>query len=407
MQRLKKKENIFMLMLIFFSAALFVKSYGQGMSVTNTTALAVSYRNGYAENALLGTICQIIFSFLGIARPDYAHVILFAQCFTIIQYIIVFLFFYFLLKKVEKKYLDIMGLLLIFYSIFLIPYFCGYDQLGAAAPCMLTVTLLGAMSFLRGKWNPLLYVLPIMGMLLQIEFFFAYSGVYFALLIYMWAQTRGVQRKSWQKRLIISFVLLCIVTGVLVGARILSYPDTAMTKQLATQFSIDSTFDEELLNRLQEGYRFGGAMNPHGGNFLELIFFICLFSPYLILGGRLFRNISRLAQKDGQRKMYHILLLGGVMVCPLFLIRCHYGNWIFAFISYYAVIFLVLLAKGDRIVTVAISEMMHTISEKHGWMVLLLLYPIMFVPFSDMNICGITRNVAEDLKYALQVLGIM
>ena len=90
MQRLKKKENIFMLMLIFFSAALFVKSYGQGMSVTNTTALAVSYRNGYAENALLGTICQIIFSFLGIARPDYAHVILFAQCFTIIQYIIVF-----------------------------------------------------------------------------------------------------------------------------------------------------------------------------------------------------------------------------------------------------------------------------------------------------------------------------
>ena len=109
MQRLKKKENIFMLMLIFFSAALFVKSYGQGMSVTNTTALAVSYRNGYAENALLGTICQIIFSFLGIARPDYAHVILFAQCFTIIQYIIVFLFFYFLLKKVEKKYLDIMA----------------------------------------------------------------------------------------------------------------------------------------------------------------------------------------------------------------------------------------------------------------------------------------------------------
>lgn len=95
------------------------------------------------------------------------------------------------------------------------------------------------------------------------------------------------------------------------------------------------------------------------------------------------------------------------MVCPLFLIHCHYGNWIFAFISYYAVIFLVLLAKGDRIVTVAISEMMHTISEKHGWMVLLLLYPIMFVPFSDMNICGITRNVAEDLKYALQVLGIM
>ena len=79
MQRLKKKENIFMLMLIFFSAALFVKSYGQGMSVTNTTALAVSYRNGYAENALLGTICQIIFSFLGIARPDYAHVILFAK----------------------------------------------------------------------------------------------------------------------------------------------------------------------------------------------------------------------------------------------------------------------------------------------------------------------------------------
>ena len=341
-----KKENIFIIMLAFLSLALFVKTYGQGVAITDLEKLR------------------------------------FAQIITVIQYLVLFLFMYICLKTVKKDHMDNMCLLLIFYSILTVPYYCGYDQFGTRGIMMVTVTLLYALFTFRGKWNALFFVVPVAGMILQAEYIFSYFNIFALLLFYQCCQEKDeTNKKRWKYRLVVSVV---IAFSLLVG------------------FLVSDIAGHS--NWIQMGKK---DMLPHGGNLLEMLFMCVLFSPYLFLALRLFQDILKRADEKGEKRCYGGIVFGGLSVLPLFLLHCHYGKWIFALISYYMIVLLTLLSKGDEVITGAVYGLMDRMKKRYGWSVLLLIYPVMFVPFGEMNICGITRMLAEDVKGILQIMGVM
>lgn len=403
-----KKKILFLIVLGMFSLAIFIKSYGQGMSETNTSALALTYQNGLFPNALLGTIYQILNDCFHGRLLNYPMAMRFAESITVVQYAILFLFFFLCIKSAPIERLNRTGELLVFFSIFSVPFYCGYDLFGSSGPCLLSITLIYAMFVIKGTWNPVLYLVPIVGMLLETEYIFSYFGVFLVFQFYAYFKEENIdQKKSWKRRIVLSSVIVVFLGICLMIVPAFYQNSREITIETAKKISEEGRYSETFLNRIWFGYRFGGDMAPHGGNILELMFMVILFMPYLILGIRLFKSILRKAGECGESLCYRIMIYGGGMVLPLFLLHCHYGKWFFTIISYYAVMFLVLLAKRDNIVENSVYMLMDHVKKRHAWMILLLIYPIMFVPFSDMNICGITRTFAQDVKTIFQIIGIM
>ena len=98
-----KKKILFLIVLGMFSLAIFIKSYGQGMSETNTSALALTYQNGLFPNALLGTIYQILNDCFHGQLLNYPMAMRFAESITVVQYAILFLFFFLCNKKCSNR----------------------------------------------------------------------------------------------------------------------------------------------------------------------------------------------------------------------------------------------------------------------------------------------------------------
>lgn len=403
-----RRKNIFIMMLGLFSLALFIKSYGQGMSVTNTTLLALNYKNGFLPDAFLGTVYQLLDQLFGGRMMNYPMAMRFSEIITVVQYVILFAFFNVCLKKACPRQLDNTGMLLVFYGIFAVSFYCGYDFFGSPEACLMTVTLIYGLFMIQGKWTPLLYAIPIVGILLETEYLLSYFGIFEILLFYeSQKEMEERKRRQWKTRMIVSGLIvlagfICFGAFPLAGEN--AWEQTVGTAQA---LSVDGTYNEDLLRRVMQGIFESKSMFPQGGNILELLFFLILFSPYLLLAVGLFRKIIKTAEERNQKTVYVAILAGSALIVPLFLLHCHYGKWVFAALSYYAIVFLVLLAKRDDVLESAVYSWMKALQEKHAWLKILLIYPIMFVPFSDLNICAVTRMFAEDVKFILQIAGFM
>ena len=83
---------------------------------------------------------------------------------------------------------------------------------------------------------------------------------------------------------------------------------------------------------------------------------------------------------------------------PLFLMKCDYARWVFALIAYYCMIFLALVAMGDRIVAEELTGIFTEIKEKYPFAILLLLLPALLTPFWDVHINGLLRGISNPIN---------
>ena len=78
--------------------------------------------------------------------------------------------------------------------------------------------------------------------------------------------------------------------------------------------------------------------------------------------------------------------------------KCDYARWVFALISCYCMIFLALVAMGDRIVAEELTGIFTEIKEKYPFAILLLLLPALLTPFWDVHINGLLRGISNPIN---------
>lgn len=400
----KKQISRFMWLLILLSCAIFFLDYDERVLPYNSTILAFSYKYGFISRGLAGTIYQWIDHILPVNMIDYAMVLRFTLIVTLAFYVIFFAFCYQCMKRCQEEYLGRFLYLILFYAVFVVSMFAYKRNFGRLDLYLMALTVIGTMCLIAKKAEWLIVPLSMISVMYHQGYVFMFYNILLALLVY-----RLLSEKEKKARIYYGVILLVSLIGcsaLFLWFEFFSHTDgvryvdeiianaKAMTKPFNGMTYHDTLIDHEIL-----GIDLSDVEYPYRVmNWIEIPFFIAIISPYIVLAVKLFRRILARAQGKTERLKYGFLAIAAGTLLPLFLMKCDYARWVFALISYYCMIFLALVAMGDRIVAEELTGIFTEIKEKYPFAILLLLLPALLTPFWDVHINGLLRGISNPIN---------
>ena len=406
MSQMPKKKQIsrFMWLLILLSCAIFFLDYDERVLPYNSTILAFSYKYGFISRGLAGTIYQWIDYILPVNMIDYAMVLRFTLIVTLAFYVLFFAFCYQCMKRCQEEYLGRFLYLILFYAVFVVSMFAYKRNFGRLDLYLMALTVIGTMCLIAKKAEWLIVPLSMISVMYHQGYVFMFYNILLALLVY-----RLLSEKEKKARIYYGVILLVSLIGcsaLFLWFEFFSHTDgvryvdeiianaKAMTKPFNGMTYHDTLIDHEIL-----GIDLSDVEYPYRVmNWIEIPFFIAIISPYIVLAVKLFRRILARAQGKTERLKYGFLAIAAGTLLPLFLMKCDYARWVFALISYYCMIFLALVAMGDRIVAEELTGIFTEIKEKYPFAILLLLLPALLTPFWDVHINGLLRGISNPIN---------
>lgn len=406
MSQMPKKKQIsrFMWLLILLSCAIFFLDYDERVLPYNSTILAFSYKYGFISRGLAGTIYQWIDSILPVNMIDYAMVLRFTLIVTLAFYVLFFAFCYQCMKRCQEEYLGRFLYLILFYAVFVVSMFAYKRNFGRLDLYLMALTVIGTMCLIAKKAEWLIVPLSMISVMYHQGYVFMFYNILLALLVY-----RLLSEKEKKARIYYGVILLVSLIGcsaLFLWFEFFSHTDgvryvdeiianaKAMTKPFNGMTYHDTLIDHEIL-----GIDLSNVEYPYRVmNWIEIPFFIAIISPYIVLAVKLFRRILARAQGKTERLKYGFLAIAAGTLLPLFLMKCDYARWVFALIAYYCMIFLALVAMGDRIVAEELTGIFTEIKEKYPFAILLLLLPALLTPFWDVHINGLLRGISKPIN---------
>lgn len=400
----KKQISRFMWLLILLSCAIFFLDYDERVLPYNSTILAFSYKYGFISRGLAGTIYQWIDHILPVNMIDYAMVLRFTLIVTLAFYVLFFVFCYQCMKRCQEEYLGRFLYLILFYAVFVVSMFAYKRNFGRLDLYLMALTVIGTMCLIAKKAEWLIVPLSMISVMYHQGYVFMFYNILLALLVY-----RLLSEKEKKARIYYGVILLVSLIGcsaLFLWFEFFSHTDgvryvdeiianaKAMTKPFNGMTYHDTLIDHEIL-----GIDLSDVEYPYRVmNWIEIPFFIAIISPYIVLAVKLFRRILARAQGKTERLKYGFLAIAAGTLLPLFLMKCDYARWVFALISYYCMIFLALVAMGDRIVAEELTGIFTEIKEKYPFAILLLLLPALLTPFWDVHINGLLRGISNPIN---------
>lgn len=406
MSQMPKKKQIsrFMWLLILLSCAIFFLDYDERVLPYNSTILAFSYKYGFISRGLAGTIYQWIDSILPVNMIDYEMVLKFTLIVTLAFYVLFFAFCYQCMKRCQEEYLGRFLYLILFYAVFVVSMFAYKRNFGRLDLYLMALTVIGTMCLIAKKAEWLIVPISMISVMYHQGYVFMFYNILLALLVY-----RLLSEKEKKARIYYGVILLVSLIGcsaLFLWFEFFSHTDgaryvdeiianaKAMTKPFNGMTYHDTLIDHEIL-----GIDLSDVEYPYRVmNWIEIPFFIAIISPYIVLVVKLFRRILARAQRKTERLKYGFLAIAAGTLLPLFLMKCDYARWVFALISYYCMIFLALVAMGDRIVAEELTGIFTEIKEKYPFAILLLLLPALLTPFWDVHINGLLRGISNPIN---------
>lgn len=400
----KKQISRFMWLLILLSCAIFFLDYDERVLPYNSTILAFSYKYGFISRGLAGTIYQWIDSILPVNMIDYEMVLKFTLIVTLAFYVLFFAFCYQCMKRCQEEYLGRFLYLILFYAVFVVSMFAYKRNFGRLDLYLMALTVIGTMCLIAKKAEWLIVPFSMISVMYHQGYVFMFYNILLALLVY-----RLLSEKEKKARIYYGVILLVSLIGcsaLFLWFEFFSHTDgaryvdeiianaKAMTKPFNGMTYHDTLIDHEIL-----GIDLSDVEYPYRVmNWIEIPFFIAIISPYIVLVVKLFRRILARAQGKTERLKYGFLAIAAGTLLPLFLMKCDYARWVFALISYYCMIFLALVAMGDRIVAEELTGIFTEIKEKYPFAILLLLLPALLTPFWDVHINGLLRGISNPIN---------
>ena len=400
----KKQISRFMWLLILLSCAIFFLDYDERVLPYNSTILAFTYKYGFISRGLAGTIYQWIDHILPVNMIDYAMVLRFTLIVTLAFYVLFFAFCYQCMKRCQEEYLGRFLYLILFYAVFVVSMFAYKRNFGRLDLYLMALTVIGTMCLIAKKAEWLIVPLSMISVMYHQGYVFMFYNILLALLVY-----RLLSEKEKKARIYYGVILLVSLIGcsaLFLWFEFFSHTDgvryvdeiianaKAMTKPFNGMTYHDTLIDHEIL-----GIDLSDVEYPYRVmNWIEIPFFIAIISPYIVLAVKLFRRILARAQGKTERLKYGFLAIAAGTLLPLFLMKCDYARWVFALISYYCMIFLALVAMGDRIVAEELTGIFTEIKEKYPFAILLLLLSALLTPFWDVHINGLLRGISNPIN---------
>lgn len=400
----EKQIRRFMWMLLLLSCAIFFLDYDERVLPYNSTILAFSYKYGFISRGLAGTIYQWLDAILPVNLIAYDMVLRFTLIVTIAFYILFFAFCYQCMKRCEGKYLGRVQYLILFYAVFVVSMFAYKRNFGRLDLYLMAFTVMGVMCLIAQKAEWLIIPFSIICVMYHQGYVFMFYNVLLALLVYRLLSVENKKSRVYYGVILVMSLLGC--AALFLWFEFFSHTDgaryvdeiianaKAMTKPFNGMTYHDTLIDHEIL-----GIDLSDVEYPYRVmNWIEIPFFIAIISPYIVMVVKLFHRIMARTTEKRERLKYGFVAIAAGTLLPLFFMKCDYARWVFALISYYCIVFLALVAMGDRYVTEELTKMFTEIKEKYPFAILLLLLPALLTPFWDVHINGLLRGISNPMN---------
>ncbi|MCR4610685.1 MAG: hypothetical protein K5644_02185 [Lachnospiraceae bacterium] len=396
---MSRKSATFVVFLLLFSLVMFVFNFDNEVNIYNSTLLGLSYENGILPRALVGTAYSFMNHILPFELLSYNSVLIYTFIITLFFVVFWCLIQFYFLKKVESDYTEYVEYVIVFISIFVISTFTAFDNYGRLDVYIVALTVLSTVILISGKCEWLIIPISVTCILIHEGYVFMYYNVILVLLLYkILTAYKQKQKKEMRKYAFIflfSFVLVCIVFiyyTFIYNGNMAAYENTV---NAATALSQNGEYHKEVIRAevLGENLFAEEWELYHKGNFVEILIFLVLFLPFLIIQIKFLVSLVKKADDKIEKLKYLAFALGSVTTLPLFILKVDYGRWVLAVLVYYCLVLIALIAMGDKKVGVAWKEEVEDIRQKTSYGKLLLVYAMLFVPLKDFNICWVTRKI--------------
>lgn len=396
----KIKKFLVVLFLLMLLMAIYF--FENGMNEQNTTALALSYQYGFIPRGLIGTIVALLEK-VGLFHYTYHSAMLLSAAATILCYGVLFIVYYFSLKRCDEKYLSIMQCGIIFISLFLFSEYMTVNNFGRLDEYLMIITLICFFLLVTEKADYLIIPLCMLGTMIHAGFVFTNIAVILVLLLWKIFTYQGKK----QKKYICIFTLTFLAVSVLfLYFEFLRQPVSTLDYQqvidkanaLAQNGAIQKDAYSLLKSELLKEDVFNDEWIWHTKNYAETPIFLLLFFPYILIGISFFRNLIRDAEEKIMKMKYMIIAGGIATIIPELILKVDYGRWFFCIIMYYCLVLLALVVLGDQRVMYQMDKTIQMIQNKVPFAWILLFYPLLFVPFRDVYISDVTTWIMDNIE---------
>ena len=397
-----KKIGPFFIVWTIFAFYLYQIHFKETVNDINGTMMAFSYKYGFISRGLIGSIYQLVDAIFPVNMLSYESLVGFTTVITWIYFVILFWFFFTALKRCKFETNEEIKYLIIFFSIWAVPMFVSKYNFGRLDIYCFAFSLIAAVLLMKGKAEWLVVPLSALGVMVHQGNVFMFLNIILVLLVYKALSNEGKLRKKY----LILFFLSGFVASVLflyfeffshmngenIFEEVVAYA-TAVCKN--GKYHVD-VVDKEILG-IDLSDR---EVEFRWRNLVQFPIFIIFMLPYIYITIRFFKNIIRKAATKLDKFKYLFVSIGAATIIPDLLLKCDFGRWMFAIIAYYMVVTIALIAMGDEIVEGEMKHLFKTINEKIPCAIILLIYPILFQPLSDVSICALVSDIANQLNEA-------
>jgi hypothetical protein len=405
---MKEKEREirrYLLFLIVMAGVMFLTYFEGGMNEQNTTALALSYRYGLIPRGLVGTGVSVL-AHLGIHLYSYRGALMLSAAVTLCFFVVLFTFYYVCLKHCSKENLPYAQIGILFLSVFIFPEYATVNNFGRLDEYLMILTLSCLILLVEKKAQWLVVPLCLAAGLVHIGFVFTNLSV---VLVILWVRMWEEQGKMRRYYGILLAVVLCLEAGLFLYFEVLRQPISMDAYQqivdkangLSEKGAIEKDAYSLLKSELLGEDVFADEWVWHTKNYAETPIFLLLFLLYIIIFVFFFRRLFHKAANAIERWKYAAVALGIATILPELVLKVDYGRWMFCIIAYYCLVILCLLANDDRKITETLRETVASIRGRIPFAWILLLYPMLFVPFRDVYISDVTTWLMDHVEAPL------
>lgn len=417
-QRNQKKQIAgFIGLELLLGVVLFLNYYEAWVNKMDGTVLAFSYKYGFISRGLIGSFYQWLDKILPVNMMRYEMVVVYTFWVTMIFFGVLLFFFAFCLQR-GMKYLDTcspedsdrnsvrqMEFVMIFFTIFAVPIFSAHYNFGRPDLYCLLLSVVGAMLLMWGRWEWLLIPISALGVMVHQGNVFMYLNIILVLLLY-----KAFSREKKERRKYLMLFAACFLTAsaLFLWFECFSHVNgEAIYEEIvntANQLCRNGKCHQDVIDKEILGIDLADReVESHRGNFVQFPIFLLLMLPYLLLLVRFFRGLIGSAEKGIERWKYLLVAVGAGTMLPDLLLKIDYGRWMFAILSYYCVMLMVLHAMGDKKVWRNFAEATKGWRDHPVKAAVFLLYPMALQPFMDVSINPVTERVADFINESLHL----
>ena len=157
--REKREIKIFLLVMVFFAAACWLRYFDHTINPQDTTAFAFSYRYGFISRGFMGSLLGLAGYLTGLDLMNYETVYAWSTVATILFFCCLFGFFAAVLVRCEGRELRRQQYLIILTAVFAFPMFVTEENFGRLDVYLAILMLLCMILLIRGR-GCLLYTSP-------------------------------------------------------------------------------------------------------------------------------------------------------------------------------------------------------------------------------------------------------